>query len=173
MVLKRCYLGREQAVEKRMIKLGKMTDYAVVIMAQLSLGDSAVPRSAAHLSAQTGIPEPTVAKILKGLGKEGLLTSVRGVAGGYHLARPAEEISVAEIITAMEGPVTIVSCVEGSDTSCRSEMQCPVRGNWDKVNQRIREALDTVRLTDMASAPCRKPAEFIQIQDTRQDVGNQ
>src|SRR5678810_713962 len=111
-----------------MIKLGKLTDYAVVVMAQLAK-DAGTLHSAAQLSAKTGVPEPTVAKVLKQLAKSELIESARGAAGGYRMVKGADEISAADIITAMDGPIAIASCVEGVETQCKSESVCPVRGN--------------------------------------------
>jgi FeS assembly SUF system regulator len=148
------------------IKLGKLTDYAVVVMAQLAKESGAL-QSAAQLAAKTGIPEPTVAKVLKQLSKSELAESARGAAGGYRLMKPAGEISAADIITAMDGPIAIVSCVEGVGEHCRSEATCPVRGNWDRANTLIRQALESVRLSEMMVPPCRKQHSFVSFADTR------
>jgi FeS assembly SUF system regulator len=139
-----------------MIKLGKLTDYAVVIMAQLSREGEGVSCSAAMLAGRTAVPEPTVAKIMKQLAREGLVDSARGAAGGYRLARPADDISIADIITCMDGPVAIVSCIEDSGESCKTGGSCAVKGRWTRVNDAIRAALTSVKLTEMAgtaSAP--------------------
>jgi FeS assembly SUF system regulator len=150
-----------------MIKLGKLTDYAVVVMTQLAKESGAL-QSAAQLAVKTGIPEPTVAKVLKQLSKSDLAESVRGAAGGYRLTKSAAEISAADIITAMDGPIAIVSCVEGVEEHCRSEAVCPVRGNWDRANTLIRQALDSVRLSEMMAPSCRsKPLSFVPFTDTR------
>lgn len=132
-----------------MFKLGKMTDYAITVMVSLSGVTQA--RSAAALSDQTGIPEPTVAKVLKTLTRAGLVVSMRGVAGGYSVARKPADISVAEIVEAMDGPIAIVSCIEGSNEVCASEGKCPAKGKWAPVNASIRAALDAVRLTDLGA----------------------
>jgi len=137
-----------------MIKIGKLTDYAIVVMGQLSKEGCGVSRSAHYLSDKTGVPEPTVAKVLKLLAQEGLLDSVRGAAGGYKLSKTPDKISVAEIITALDGTIAIVSCVEGSAESCKVAATCPVRGNWDWVNKAIKAALEEVKLSDMTIPPC-------------------
>lgn len=140
-----------------MIKIGKMTDYAIAVMACLSLDGTDALRSAHYLSGKTGIPETTVAKVLKLLTRAGLVKSLRGAAGGYSLAKPAGQISVAEMITALEGPIAIVSCIEGSGEDCKMEATCPTKGNRAPVNNAIRQALEAVKLTDMVSrASCGK-----------------
>lgn len=132
-----------------MIKLGKLTDYAVVLMARLS--HESVARSAPYLSEQTGISEPTVAKVLKKLARAGLVESLRGPSGGYRLPRAAAQISVADIITAMEGPIAIASCVSDAGEGCKTGARCPARGKWDGVNRAIRDALAGISLSDMAA----------------------
>ena len=145
-----------------MIKLGKLTDYAIVVMGQLSKESEGVSRSAHHLSGKTGVPEPTVAKVLKLLAKESLVVSVRGAAGGYKLAKAPDRISMAEIITALDGPIALVSCVEGSDESCKIASTCPVKGHWDPLNNAIKEALEKVKLADMGASPCGNNYDFTQ-----------
>ena len=92
----------------------------------------------------------TVAKILNCLARESLVNSQRGAAGGYVLGREATEITVAEIVQALEGPIALTACVDGSPTHCDSESFCPMRGNWDRVNRAIRGALSGVSLADMS-----------------------
>jgi FeS assembly SUF system regulator len=144
-----------------MIKLGKLTDYAVVIAAKLSQEGLSVSRSAHYLSEKTGIPEPTVAKVLKQLTKGQIVQSVRGATGGYHLARPADTISIAEIVVAMDGPISIVSCAGESNELCKAEVQCPVKGNWEPVNRAMKAALENVKLSDMAAVSCGQAYDFL------------
>jgi len=106
--------------------------------------------TAPQLAQQSGVPLPTVAKILTHLARDGIVTSQRGVAGGYHLARAAEQISMTEIVVALEGPIALTSCVDGTVGGCEVEQLCPMRGNWDRVNQAVRSALDQVTLADMS-----------------------
>lgn len=136
-----------------MIRLSKLTDYAVAVMAELARDHNSAPltpRSAAWLSERGGVPEPTVAKILKILSRQQLIVSSRGAAGGYRLARPAEDISIADIVEAMEGPITIASCLEGDITDCVAGHRCRMRSVWDQVNQAIRAALCDVTLAGVA-----------------------
>lgn len=131
-----------------MIKLGKLTDYAVVLLRQMAT-ESTLVHTAPRLSERTGLPDPTVAKVLKILGRAGILRSQRGAAGGYGLARGPAAITVADIITAMEGPIALTECVSTSLSSCSVETLCPMRGGWEKVNLALRTALENVTLADM------------------------
>ena len=97
----------------------------------------------------TGLPPATVGQVLKALGAGGLVSGARGAQGGYVLSRTPAEISVAEIVTALDGPVAITACVEGADDPCTVESVCLLRGSWDAVNDAIETALSNVSLADM------------------------
>ena len=133
-----------------MFRLNRLTDYGVVVLTQMSRNPGDL-RSAPQISHETGVPLPTVAKLLNALAHENLIESHRGAAGGYTLNRPAAEISVAEIIQALEGPIALTACVEGSANDCDVASLCPMRGNWDRVNKAIYGALSEVTLADMAA----------------------
>lgn len=135
-----------------MFRLNRLTDYAVVLMSQMAHERQKV-RTAPQISQESGLPLPTVAKLLNALARDGLVTSHRGAAGGYTLARPAEDIPVAAIIQALEGPIALTSCVSGADDNCEVASLCPMHGNWNKVNSAIREALEKVSLADMTPGP--------------------
>lgn len=130
-----------------MFRLNRLTDYAVVVMAQMSAHDKALS-SAQQIAHETGVPLPTVAKVLNVLTREGLVTSHRGAAGGYTLTRPATEIPVSDIIAALEGPIALTACVDAA-SGCEVEAVCPMRGTWDKVNRAIEDALKQVSLHDL------------------------
>lgn len=130
-----------------MIKLGKLTDYAVVLLVQLTREGEGASCSASQLALRTRLPEPTVAKVLKKLSQEKIIESARGAMGGYRLTRAPAELSVRDVIEAMDGPIAITTCVE---TSCATEQQCPAKGKWWPVNNAIRIALQMVTLADMA-----------------------
>lgn len=130
-----------------MLKVNKLTDYAVVVLCDLLRGDRL--RSAADLAQSSGVPLPTVSKILKQLARTGLLQSARGVNGGYGFARAPSGISMAEVIEALEGPIAVTGCVEDSGDQCEFVHQCPMNGHWNAVNVAIRKSLDEVRLIDM------------------------
>jgi len=131
-----------------MFKLNRLTDYAVVVMSQMTRRPDEL-WTAPHIAQETGVPLPTVAKLLNALAHGELITSHRGAAGGYTLNRPAEAITVAEIIQALEGPIALTACVDGATGGCDVESICPMRGNWDKVNKAIHGALSRVSLADM------------------------
>lgn len=131
-----------------MIRLSRLTDYAIVVMGQMARHPEAI-MTAPQLAERTAVPQPTVSKLLKMLARDGLMTSHRGATGGYSLARAAENISIADIITALEGPIALTACVDGAEGHCGVERLCPMRGNWDKVNTAVRHALQEVSLADM------------------------
>ncbi|SDF69040.1 transcriptional regulator, BadM/Rrf2 family [Limimonas halophila] len=131
-----------------MFRLNRLTDYAVVVMSQLGPPDGAL-QSAQRIARSTGVPLPTVAKVLNTLTREGIVDSHRGAAGGYALTRPAAEISVAEIVQALEGPIALTACVDTAPGCCEAEGICPMRGAWNKVNRAIHDALTQVSLAEM------------------------
>lgn len=133
-----------------MIRLSRLTDYGIVVMSQMAMDPAAV-RTAPDLARAAGLPAPTVSKLLKLLGRAGLVESRRGVHGGYALARPLTAITAAEIIEALDGPVALTACVEGSDSNCNVESLCPMRGGWDKINTAIRTALEEVSLAELCA----------------------
>lgn len=139
-----------------MLRLSKLADYAVVVLVRLS--QDAPCQTSPGIAAATGVPEPTVAKVLKALAAAGLVTSQRGARGGYRLAQPLSEVSVAAVVTAIDGPIALTACVEGSSVGCEAECTCPVRGRWDLVNFAIREALSAISLADMAAVTPRARA---------------
>ncbi|MEJ2015344.1 MAG: SUF system Fe-S cluster assembly regulator [Limibacillus sp.] len=134
-----------------MFRLNRLTDYAVVVMSQLALREEET-LSAQQLARETAVPLPTVSKVLGLLAKDGLIVSQRGASGGYTLAQAPERITMAAIIQAIEGPIALTACVDGSEDSCASESLCPIRGTWDRVNQAIQGALDSVTLAEMAAS---------------------
>ena len=132
-----------------MIKLNKMTDYAVVCLGMLSR-KSEYPMSASQLSIETGLTLYTVQKILKTIvSKSDLISAYRGALGGYILNRKSSEISVVEIIEALEGPITLTACVENSDNLCEASNICFLGGKWNKVYDVIRKKLNDISLNDL------------------------
>jgi FeS assembly SUF system regulator len=131
-----------------MIKLSKMTDYGVVIMSEMARVPGRV-MTAPDVSLYTGLTVPTASKILRILAKGKMLVSHRGAHGGYELkARPAN-VSIADIVRAMEGPLAVTSCVDESGEDCSVEDNCPMRGGWEKINRALNAALEEVTLADM------------------------
>ncbi|WP_334129070.1 SUF system Fe-S cluster assembly regulator [Sneathiella sp.] len=131
-----------------MIKLSKMTDYGVVIMSVMARLPERI-MTAPDVSLYTGLPVPTAAKILRRLAKSPFLQSQRGAHGGYRLTKAPKEISIADIIRAMEGPVAVASCVDSELSDCTVESHCPMRGGWEKINRALNAALEEVTLADM------------------------
>lgn len=130
-----------------MLRVSKLTDYATVVMTVLASADGGV-LSAQGLAERAHLEPPTVSKLLKQLGHAGLVESFRGVNGGYRLARAPQAITVAEIVTAIEGPIGMTECSVHSG-QCGHEAHCGVRVNWRRISHAIEHALDSVTLADM------------------------
>ena len=130
-----------------MLRISKLTDYATVLMAALAQREQdCVPAS--QLAEHTRLELPTVAKVLKTLAKSGLVRSIRGVNGGYQLASSPEDVSVASIVRAMEGPIALTECSLESGL-CAHEAQCTLRGNWQRIGQAVEQALEDLTLSDL------------------------
>jgi FeS assembly SUF system regulator len=132
-----------------MIRITKTTDYGIVLLTHMA-GRPGRRYNAPEIAHEVQLPLPMVSKILKTLAREGLLTSHRGVNGGYALAGRAEDLPVSAIITALEGPIAITECIDDSPGECVQEAVCPMRSNWHVINTAIRQALDGIRLSQMA-----------------------
>jgi len=129
------------------LRISKLTDYGTVLLGHLATHQATVC-SAADVAEATGIAPPTVSKLLKSLARAGLVTSTRGTNGGYRLARGPHEISAADVIDALKGPVSITEC-SASDGDCEHEGVCSVGGAWQRINVAIRRALKDVTLHDL------------------------
>lgn len=132
-----------------MFRMTKTADYGIVLLSYFARDPERDFHSARGLAAEAGLPLPTVSKILKGLARASLLESQRGANGGYRLARDPVSISVAEIITAVEGPIGVTECITGASGDCELETSCPVRSPWQRVNTVVRTALGEVSLAEM------------------------
>ncbi len=132
-----------------MIRLSKLADYGIVIMTHMARQPGR-QHNAPEVAAQSHIPLPMASKILKSLARAGLLQSHRGVKGGYGLARPAAAISVAEVISALDGPIAVTACIEDGPGGCEIEALCPARTNWHRINDAIRAALEGISMAEMA-----------------------
>lgn len=132
-----------------MIRLGKLTDYGLVLMTFMARNTRRPVHTARDLAAESKLPLPTVSKLLKELLQSGLLVSHRGIKGGYGLARPAREIAVSEIIAAIEGPIALTECSTDTIGVCDLERCCPIKNNQKVISQVIRAALDSVMLSDL------------------------
>lgn len=141
-----------------MLRLSKLTDYGTVVMTALAEQPD-MRRNASELAAALHLSTPTVSKILKTLARNGLLTSSRGVNGGYLLSRSPTEITMSDVIAALEGPIALIECAELTG-QCSLEPLCSIRGNWLRINLAIRNALEDITLADMISPlplPVRTP----------------
>ena len=136
-----------------MLRISKLTDYGTVVLGHLANGQSGFA-SAADIAAASGIGLPTVSKLLKALARAGLVSSTRGSHGGYRLSRPADQISAASVIDALEGPVSITEC-SASVSHCDFESICNVGGAWQRINVAIRRALDDISLKDLCRSNIR------------------
>ncbi|MDO7597900.1 MAG: SUF system Fe-S cluster assembly regulator [Pseudomonadota bacterium] len=130
-----------------MLRMGKLTDYGIVLMSYLAQRTE-MQHSAHALADAVQVPLPTVKKVLKALSQANLLTSERGAHGGYSLNSSPKKISVAEIITAIEGPIALTECV-GTESHCEQENHCSIQTNWTRINNAVFHALDEVKLSDM------------------------
>lgn len=142
-----------------MIRLGKLTDYGLVLMTCMARADSPSLRTARDLALETKLPVSTVSKLLKHLLQSGLLTSHRGIKGGYVLARDPREISVLEVIAAVEGQMALTEC-STAISLCQIEPCCPIKNNQRIINQAVRGVLEKVMLSDLAN-----PMQLTSIRD--------
>jgi FeS assembly SUF system regulator len=131
-----------------MLRISKMTDYAIIVMVELNASRGDV-LSAHALAERSHLELPTVSKVLKLLVKTGLVDSYRGANGGYSLERQAQDISVAEIIAAIEGPIAMTEC-SVEEGLCAQEAICSLRGNWQRISVAIARAMEGVSLAEMA-----------------------
>lgn len=140
-----------------MLRLSNFADYGVVIMTAAARAEGALV-AASQVSGLTAIPVPTVAKLMNHLARAGLLVSHRGVAGGFALARPASEISLADIVEAIDGPIALTHCCTDNRESCELLSHCAVRLHWEPVNRAVRDALSKVSLATLAGVGEEVPA---------------
>ena len=139
-----------------MLRVTKLTDYATVVLTALAARPDAV-LSAADLAERAGLEMPTVAKLLKPLAQAGLVEGFRGTNGGYRLARAANQISLVEIVEAMEGPLGMTECSVHAG-ACGIEHSCGVRANWRRINDVVADALRSVTLAQMLDTPSSPPS---------------
>src|SRR5687768_3623078 len=133
-----------------MMRLSRLADFAVVLMTHVAQHRERV-HTASEAAVATQLPAPTAAKLMARLCREGLLTSTRGVKGGYQLARPAAEISVGAIVNALDGPIALTQCIKLGPGRCEVEAVCPSRVGLHRINVAVHKALDDVSLADIAT----------------------
>jgi FeS assembly SUF system regulator len=134
------------------MRLSHLADYAVVLMTAAARYPAGARLSATELAADTGVPLPTTQKLMGQLTGCGLLTSARGASGGFALSRPASEISLADIVEAVEGPIAMTVCSSGG-TDCALDAHCRVKPHMGVVGNAVRGALGAVSLEALSKTP--------------------
>jgi FeS assembly SUF system regulator len=142
-----------------MLRISKMTDYAILLMVELTRDRETL--SAHALADRIHVEAPTASKVLKLLAGAGLLDSYRGVNGGYRVNRCATEISVADVIAAIEGPIAMTEC-SAEPGLCQQEHSCSLRSNWQRISLAVATALEGVSLAEMG-APLHSPPGVLHI----------
>lgn len=143
-----------------MIKITKHVDYGIVLLSCFVSKEGDAIFNARDLAGMTRLPLPMVSKILKVLARNGFLESQRGVKGGYFLTRDVGEISVLDVIQALDGPVFITQCADHRGEECAIECHCPVSGRWRKINDAIVSAMRGITLQDMIQTKAPQPIGF-------------
>lgn len=128
-----------------MLRLSRETDYGLLALVYMARRPSAGPADRGEIAAHYGIPKEFLAKVLQKLARAGLIRSYRGTQGGYRLARTADNITVADVIEVLEGPVALAECGCGPD-SCREEPACEVRAAMQEIQEEIRGVFSGVTL---------------------------
>ncbi len=134
------------------MRLTTLADYAVVMMSAAARQCGSTRLNATLLAGETGLPLPTVQKLVGKLSAAGLIESSRGHGGGFRLSRPPATISLADIIEAIEGPIAMTACVDAGSHECVVEGSCRVKPHWNVVNDAVRGALASVPLTQLSGA---------------------
>jgi FeS assembly SUF system regulator len=134
-----------------MIRMTKLTDYGIVLLTHIARNPERSTRNAPELALAAHLPLPTVSKILKILAREKLLVPHRGAKGGFSLARAPEEITIADVINALEGPIALTECSAHGSERCGIETLCPVSTNWRRINRAVRDALSGITIAEMAT----------------------
>ena len=134
-----------------MLRLTKQADYGLVLLSHFVAHGREAVHSARDLAAETGLPLPTVGNVLKLLARTGILSSQRGVNGGYALTVEPHQISVADVVQALEGPIGMTDCAPGASRSCEHEPHCMVRTPMQRINAAIRETLSKMTLAELGS----------------------
>jgi FeS assembly SUF system regulator len=136
------------------MRLSSLADYAVVMMAAAARHCGGTCRLNATLMAEeTGLPLPTVQKLVSKLSAAGLIESARGTGGGFRLARPPTAITVADIVEAIEGPIALTACVDTGKHDCAVEGACRVKPHWNAVNGAVKGALAGIPLSQLSASP--------------------
>jgi FeS assembly SUF system regulator len=130
-----------------LLRITKQTDYGILLLAHMAETPDQV-FSARDAARWSGLSLPMVSKILKNLARRRIIVSHRGVAGGYRLAQAPEKTTVASVIRALEGPISMVEC-GALPGHCDQEPLCPTRVNWARISREVELALERVPITEM------------------------
>ncbi len=134
------------------MRISTRGDYAARALLSLALHAEGGPTSVRDIAERTGLPQPYLEQILLALKGAGLVRSKRGVGGGYVLARPPEEILLSEIVSAVDGPITLGDFGQPhQDGACDHEGQCVLLGIWDQAGALMRHALEGYTLAGIAA----------------------
>lgn len=147
-----------------MIVLSKLADYGVIVATRLA-AEPQRQMTAATLAAEARLPRATVAKVLKALAHAGVVAGARGAAGGYRLARPATEISIAEVVAAIDGAIGLTQCTTHTP-SCERSGFCPTRTPWQRINHAVGAALGAVSLAEMMAPALDVPRQPAALRET-------
>ena len=142
-----------------MLRISKITDYGTLVLVHLASYEDGRLCSASDMASATHLTLPTTQKVLKILARGGLIESVRGAEGGYRLAKAPEQISAAEIVDTLEGPVALTECSD-VDSHCELEPNCQVGGAWQKISKAIRLAMTDISLADLRTPPTEFPLRY-------------
>lgn len=145
-----------------MVRLEKLTDYGLVLLSCITRSPRTSLRTARDLAQESGLPQPTVSRLLQDLLKGGLLESQRGVRGGYRLAKSPREISIAAVIVALEGPIRLTVCSSEAPGACDLEPHCAIKTNQRVINAAVRGVLERLSLADLM-----EPLQLMTIQDAQ------
>jgi Rrf2 family protein len=133
-----------------MLRLSKKADYALLAMRHLASTADRGATSAREVAEAYDLPPELLAKVLQKLVRSRLLTSIQGIRGGYGLARPASSISVADVIQAVDGPLTVTACSE-TDHNCEQYLKCNIRDPLWQIKDRIVSALAATSVAELAA----------------------
>ncbi len=152
-----------------MFRLSKGTDYGIRILAHLAGDEAGTTHNAREVAARLRLPLPMVSKVMKSLARAGVLESHRGAKGGFSLRRRPSEISVSDMITALEGPVALTECMIGPSL-CQHEGSCTVQEPWSVINRAVQGTLSTITLSDLIHPgfPATSPVLSLQIAPARE-----
>jgi FeS assembly SUF system regulator len=145
-----------------MVRLGKLTDYGLLLLTCIAKSPNESLRTARDLAKESGLPLPTVSRLLQQLLRSDLLVSHRGTKGGYTLARKAREISVVDVVGALEGPIALTECSTDVSGMCDLEPSCPIKSNQRIINKAVRGVLELITLADLI-----QPMKLTSIKDAR------